>query len=40
MQLSAYMFTERLIVVVVVLLTYLANGIGGHCDDAVNSKGI
>jgi hypothetical protein len=25
---------------VVVLSTYLANGIGGHGDDAMNSKGI
>lgn len=25
---------------VVVLSTYLANGIGGHDDDAMNSKGI
>jgi hypothetical protein len=24
----------------VVLLTYLSNGVGGHCDAAMNSKGI
>lgn len=28
------------VVNVVVLLTYLSNSVGGHCDGAMNSKGI
>lgn len=36
----SFMIPNKGVVVLLSLLTYLANGIGGHCDGAMNSKGI
>ena len=36
----SFMIPNNAVVVLLLLLTYLANGIGGHCDGAMNSKGI
>jgi hypothetical protein len=36
----SFMIPKNAVVVLSLLLTYLANGIGGHCNGAMNSKGI
>jgi hypothetical protein len=36
----SFMIPNNAVMVLLLLLTYLANGIGGHCDGAMNSKGI